>query len=468
MNINTWDIGELKNIIEYCCDKGEDEFHIIGVELILSWLKTKDINLLENTSFTIKKKNGSKNIYYMLEKLTIMCYYVDKYKDLGHILSDVLTLNEINTNQYNINMNKKYYVKKIESKGYVDIYEKMGGKNIPVLKKPKGNEKYYKPCNPSIIKTDEGYICNCRFVNYTQKYAVHFEYLESDSMIRTKNVILIMDKEFNVKSSHKMIDDSWRKNCEIKHKVLGLEDCILFKHKNYIWFSCTTLDTEPYGTPKQNICKLSKLSDDGNYHVTDITVMESSYGEKQMEKNWMPISCDGEIFDDDKIYFIYKHKHNVVFTEYNENNACTIKVDKDSKTISITARIRISDLFKNNNKKYINYESFRGSGGPVKIKYNDIDGYMSIIHEVIFTNNKRLYMHRFVYYDHIFSIKYITPLFYFDHLGIEFCRSMSLSHNENEIIVTVGIEDGEARIYCIDLDTIKNMYMDVKDLTIRQ
>ena len=460
MDPQTWDYDKLKNVVDFCCN---NRCYRIGVELILSWLETKDINLLNSIKINLKKKEKNR-IYYMLEKLTIMCYYVDEYRDLGYILSEILTFNNTETNQNNINMNKRFYIKQIKCKKYINISEKMDKKFIPILKTPKNGKKYYNPCNPSIIKTETGYICNCRFVNYSQEYAVHFEYLELDNIIRTKNVILIMDKNFNVKSSHKIIDDSWRNNCEIKHNVLGMEDCILFTHKNDVWVICTTLDTEPYGRPKQTIFKLPELYKDKNYHIKNITTMKSPMN--QIEKNWMPISFNHEKFDKDTFYFIYKHKYKAILTEYNPNNACTIQIDENNNTIGINANIRISDVFNNNTDKTINYDNFRGSGGPVKIKFNNIDGYMSIIHEVIFTRQGRYYLHRFVYYDHDFSVNYITPLFYFDHLGIEFCRSMSLSHINNEIIVTVGIEDKEARIYCLDFDMIKNMLIDINDITI--
>ena len=54
-----------------------------------------------------------------------------------------------------------------------------------------------------------------------------------------------------------------------------------------------------------------------------------------------------------------------------------------------------------------------------------------------------------------YKIEYLSLPFYFDHIGIEFCRSLSKSHNKKNLLFGIGIEDKEAWICEIDKKYIK-------------
>nr|QBK90296.1 MAG: uncharacterized protein LCPAC102_02090 [Pithovirus LCPAC102] len=440
---------EIYDVIQYCYDK---QYNKLGAEISFEWLESKNIKLRNYTNNIYHPLIiDEDNIYYILEKLTIMLYYVDEYKNIGYILSEMLSLNNTFVNVEMIRVNKEYYIDKLKYIEYIDL-----DIDYPRLELPKIENDTYRPMNPSILKTNDGYLINCRFVNYTQKKALHWTYLETESKIKTKNFIIHMDKKLNILSYHELIDASWRTKIDTSSvNVLGLEDCILFEHNKEIWFSCTTLDTEPFRIPKQNIGKLPKLNDISNkYEVMDIQVMKTEYGLKHMEKNWLPISSYKD--NEKSIYFIYIHEY---------NNIKQVKYDVNDMTENI------KDITFINNEQYINYPGlkyFRGSGGPIKFKVNNDIGFLSVIHEVIFRrdNGGRCYLHRFVYYDSYFNIQNISRLFYFDHLGVEFCRSITKSHVSSEILIGVGIEDGNSRIYKINTNIIRSMLIPLDKLKI--
>ena len=81
-----------------------------------------------------------------------------------------------------------------------------------------------------------------------------------------------------------------------------------------------------------------------------------------------------------------------------------------------------------------------------------------LVHEVVhFPENRRCYLHRFLYLDENFKITKVSKPFIFQHIGVEYCWSMTLDHTESELILPIGIEDREAYLCFVDLDTIRSL-----------
>jgi hypothetical protein len=81
-----------------------------------------------------------------------------------------------------------------------------------------------------------------------------------------------------------------------------------------------------------------------------------------------------------------------------------------------------------------------------------------VVHEVVhMDDHTRRYFHRFVYLTQDFKIEKMSKPFIFKQLGIEFCCGMTLDHTEDELILAVGIEDREAYLCIVDLDTIRSL-----------
>jgi hypothetical protein len=142
------------------------------------------------------------------------------------------------------------------------------------------------------------------------------------------------------------------------------------------------------------------------------------------EKNWLPF------IKDETLYVIYSYSPFVIYQLDIETGDCILDLSYEPT---------------------YDFTQFRGSAGPIPFD----DGYLVLIHEVTYTSDQsRCYLHRFVYLDHRFFVKKISKPFTFLHQGVEFCGSMTLNHEENQLILAIGIEDNKAYLCTVDLNTI--------------
>lgn len=364
-------------------------------------------------------------LYRIYEEFTIFSYYVG-LKAEGLLLADKLLFNSEAHLHINCNLianNQRYYMDKLN---YLER------KQIKIK-----CEEHYIEMNPSIIKYKDGYIVNCRTVNFGVRPGGHYYAKTSDGIINTINYLLIMNDKFEVLNQIKLIDLSIYQ--EYDHRpVKGLEDVILFQYKNELWLTCTTLDTMPNGIPQISLCYVGDI--DFIYELRDIDSINinvkrplSLLDSNRAEKNWLPFVYQ------DQIHFIYGYP--------------IIRYINDEK---IKEEIGYLDTeLKINHDNKLSFKRFRGSGGPVKFVYNEISGYLTVVHEVSWCqDSSRIYTHRFVFFDENFEIKYLSLPWIFEQHGLEFCRSMAYADNQT-LIITCGLKDNEAWLYFVDTATIK-------------
>jgi hypothetical protein len=55
-------------------------------------------------------------------------------------------------------------------------------------------------------------------------------------------------------------------------------------------------------------------------------------------------------------------------------------------------------------------------------------------------------------------------MFFFDHLGVEYCCGMAPAHDADEMLVTVGVEEGTARMFGVTATTIRSMLAPIPSL----
>jgi hypothetical protein len=280
--------------------------------------------------------------------------------------------------------------------------------------------EHYHPMNPSIFKTYNGYALNCRAVNYTQVGAKNFNTIDPSGHFTTKNFLVSYDKNFKLLHSKEIIDTTPR-HLTPTVAVRGLEDVRLFHFDDQYWFTCNTWDTNPTGNIQISLCTL-----DGNTHVSDILPLNGP-DPYRCEKNWLPFIKDNEI------HLIYS-SHPFTITKPD-------LITGDCETIL-------------SYEPDLNLSSFRGSAAPIAFD----NGYLMLIHEVGHQlDYSRCYYHRFVYLDADFQIQKLSKPFTFIHQGVEFCLNMILDHSETKLILPIGIEDHDAYLCFIDLDTVREM-----------
>jgi len=78
-----------------------------------------------------------------------------------------------------------------------------------------------------------------------------------------------------------------------------------------------------------------------------------------------------------------------------------------------------------------------------------------LVHEVSYLQDySRVYLHRFVYLDADFHIKKVSKPFTFKHQGVEYCCGMTLNHAQDELVMTIGIEDNQAMFVFLDVEDV--------------
>lgn len=301
-------------------------------------------------------------------------------------------------------------------------------------------------------------------VNYDQEKAKKWIFLDKGKKIQTRNFLIRTDKEFRVLDQIELDDYSWRNQIDRSRcSILGLEDCILFEHKDQVWFISNTSDTPVYRKPKQTIGMLPEKPIDGKYQIEKLQVLDSPHGKTHIEKNWLPFSSGNSIS------FIYYCKEDgVEIVKYSDQLMDRLsdidQIDSVHQGFNYVD-VQLEKKIRKDGLCFRGFKELRGSAGPIPFEYSGIEGWLMVTHEVVFRSNNsgggRCYFHRFIFMDSEFSIQGLSRIFYFDHREIEFCRSMSYSHQEDEIILGVGIEDREARLYLMDIEKIQEMLLDL-------
>ncbi len=362
--------------------------------------------------------------YQFEEELSISAYYTQFRKDGFDAANEVILKKNVPWHiKDQTYRNILYYVDHLKNTRFDPI-----AIDFPLIQD--GFSEKYHPMNPSILKTDSGYEVICRTVNYTQMGAKIFNTIDITGVFKTRNFLAEYNRDFDLLSQREIVE-----NIPIERlppcNVVGLEDCRLFGFQNSLWFTCTTFDTNLIsGRPQITLCK---LSDDPTEEFANVEKMVPLLGPDpyRCEKNWLPFVWK------DELYTIYSYDPFTILKPDLETGSC------------ITAHQVENEH---------DFSSFRGSAGPIEFD----SGYLILVHEAVHhLDYSRAYLHRFIYLDENFMIKRITKPFTYLHQGIEFCNSMTLDHSGERLIMAVGIEDREAYLCTVDLDTIRSMLYEV-------
>lgn len=364
--------------------------------------------------------------YLFDEDISVSAYFTP-FKEDGYAATNRLILNK-NVPSYmkeRAYKNMLYYLPQIKNAHYQQI--KL---NLPLIRE--GFAGHYNPMNPSIVKTEDGFDVICRTVNYMQINAQYFkslDWLDSSEQLNTRNFFVKYDRDLNYLTQQEIVENLSRARVKTRN-VYGLEDCRLFHWNQENWFSCTSLDTNPSGQPQISVCKLKK-----NNPLTDLIIEVEKLiplpgpDLTKCEKNWLPFIKDNEL------HMIYSFDPFLIYKpELDVNNGIFL---------------RNSILYHTHSH---DFSRFSGSAPPIKFD----KGYLTLVHESVY-EDRRIYMHRFVYFDSQFRIVKVSKPFMFLHKGIEYCCGMSLDHNHTNLIMTIGLEDREAYFGIVDVNTIRSL-----------
>jgi hypothetical protein len=268
--------------------------------------------------------------------------------------------------------------------------------------------------NPSVTRVDSRMWCVVRTVNY--KIDEWGRYLirgtdgtaNATNPINTRNYLL----EFTDKLDTKLgivneIHAPADLPCEFP-LVIGFEDMRVFGWKGDLWTSSTMRQVHPDGNCEQVLGRLGSHSPHG-YEVMDVKRMLRL--PRQTQKNWAPISTG------DTLRFLYRPGH-------------VVDIHGNDLVVHPTTGLDTGQI----------------SGGSQLIPFEN--GWLSIHHEAQYIPGRQIrhYFHRFMYHDADFRLTRVSLPFVFEDRQIEFCAGMCWHPDDDQLVISYGVRDSEARI----------------------
>lgn len=263
----------------------------------------------------------------------------------------------------------------------------------------------YKESSTAIIPNGNGYKCNIRLVNYSINEQGGYDIKDKNNIVRTRNILAIMDNTLTINSTVELQDKSGIKL--YPSNILGVEDIRLFGENQ---FFCTYLEVNSSRTPQVCYGEYNSLTG----HIIKIIPLSMTL-QLQCEKNWMPF------INNEEIYFIYS---------MNPFTLCHLNSGNGNITVI------------NTNYRSGNYD-FRGSSNLIPYK----QGWLCTVHQVCYSSPRK-YFHRFIWFDKDFTCMKYSKVFYFTSVGIEY--NLSICHSEDGLLVPYSEKDNTSKIAIID------------------
>lgn len=276
------------------------------------------------------------------------------------------------------------------------------------LPKSLAEDGYY-PSSSSIITRDGGYLVNMRTVNYSIDRDGGCVSVSDDPRIHTRNFLLKLDINFNVKEKNEIIDNTGAG--KYGGQVIGLEDLRLFGTDS---FFCTCLDTNEKNTPQ--IC-LGTYDNEGT--VTRLLPLKMGK-EIKCEKNWIPF------IKDNRVYFIYRYSPFTMYLLNTETGEHEL--------------VREMDLIDGS------YD-FRGSTNLLPYK----NGYLAIVHQVYYASPRK-YFHRFIWLNEDFTAMKYGKLWFFESRDIEY--TVGLCNDDKGLIIPYSLRDNCCKLGMLSYDRL--------------
>jgi hypothetical protein len=289
----------------------------------------------------------------------------------------------------------------------------------------------YRPSNATICQTDDGYLMLVRLINYEQQRGTYFYSREADGRIRSMNLHIWFDQDFNIRSSAE-IDETLLERTQpyaTTAWVQGIEDPRLVRWRDGFWFAANSRVIDPAGNP---MIVLGRLDDEAT-EVTSLIPLTYAGG-REVEKNWLPF------VHDDRLLLLYASDPTIVLEPDLESGRCR--------------EVQFAE-------PSLNFDRYRGSAAPIP----DGDHYLYTIHEASYLDNRRIYLHRFVEMNQQFQITRISRLFHVWHTGVEFNCGMCLNHTGDALLLTFSYDEAQSWLLNVPLAEVERMLVPIEILS---
>ena len=342
-----------------------------------------------------------KDVYnYLLDyEFSIIAYYIDKNVDMRPIFMKLMNIDALNTE--NLLANYKFYVKTLKKYEQKEVVLNVCKE---VQEETKGD---FKATTPSIIQYKDGYLTNVRLVDFTLYLNGSYSYPDGYN-VNTKNMALVMDKDFNVTDSH-VFAPEFNTECRIR----GLEDVKIIDCGENIGY----ISTKQSDDVSKFTLKMAGGTYDLDFPVLKYDEIDSPVG-AECEKNW------GLFIQENKIKVVYKWHPLSIYDFDEEKKKMGASIEKP--TPSLFAKVRGS------------------TNGAI---YKDE---LWFIGHVVEYGKPRKYYHLFMVLDKdTLELKKYSYLFTFDsNADVEFC--LGLIVEDERIIISYSNKDKTSKIKTYD------------------
>jgi len=363
----------------------------------------------------------------LLRELSIAAYYT-RHRQAGFDANEQLATGR--DTPYHLATlavhNQAFYAEPLPATSHTPI--------TPALPEP------FVPCNPSILRTPNGYLINCRSVSYRMDLYQRYVTIEADGAYRTRNFLMEVDRDLRFVRQDEI-------QCDVpplrEHLVKGLEDCRLVQLGDRLAFTCATTDLHPSG-----MIQLSLMTLDREHRVTHHAPL-TGHGDEWVQKNWLPFLDGGPSFGPPMPPDLRGVPGNPerpsmmggeLFAIYGYEPLVVLRIDPESgRCVPVVERAQGR-----------HFEHWRGSAGPIDLPEDAGGGRLLLIHEVAY-QGRRYYLHRFATVDAEWRIDRVSRPFIFRHRGVEFAAGVCLTHDGADVLITFGVEDREAWLCRIPL-----------------
>jgi hypothetical protein len=288
-----------------------------------------------------------------------------------------------------------------------------------------------------------------RTVNYRIKSDGSYDY---DGTIRTRNHMVVLDKDMNPISRREILDKTPDPRTEFP--VHGFEDCRLFRWGNSEWAICTVRDLTTEGWCEQALLEIADAGDHCEFR--SLTPLRSDWTKNTHQKNWKPLHCATMTW---------------LSCIYSTDPLCVLDIGCRA-GMPVQARSEV----KHSGKLLGSSQAIRLLGGPqmmalpADVRDSDIrqyGGWLWVDHEVSWNGSgrERVYAHRFVLADDkITRVVAKSDPFYFKQLGIEFCAGLAttgtVSSTNDELVLSYSVHDASSELAVVPLVDVLGLLHD--------
>ena len=257
--------------------------------------------------------------------------------------------------------------------------------------------------NPSIERIDGANWLIMRTVNFDISDGVNYV-VADNGPVRTRNYLVALDAALQPTSTVEIALPANLPPAQFG-LVLGFEDMRLFGWRGAMWCVCASRQRMAQGWYEMVLARI-EFAKTGAV-AADWRVLKPG-GEQRHEKNWMPRVVD------ERLEFIYGLDPVRVL----DDSARTVRQLKPEGAL----------------------EHLRGGSQAMPFD----GGWLLLTHEVVLINERRNYLHRFVWLDADDQVRRLTEPFVFLSRGIEFAAGLAWHEDGQTLIVSFGARDSEA------------------------